>query len=65
MAAIKQTVGPNGERIVYSTMRGHPEKCSEGCSGVYRFRGELYCKYFNNVADERDPDCIKNEIRGG
>jgi len=63
--AAKQTKTPEGETVVFSTMRGHPDKCSESCNGVYRFQGELYCKYFGNVADKRADDCIKNEVKGG
>lgn len=65
MSARKLTVDPEGNVVVFSTKRGKPDTCSENCSGVYRFRGELYCKYFNNVVGKRDAECIKNERKGG
>lgn len=62
MAARKLTRDPHGEICVFSTKRGKPDMCSENCSGVYSFRGELYCKYFGCVVGKRSDECIKNEI---
>lgn len=65
MAARKLTKDPEGNVVVFSTKRGNPSKCSENCGGAYRFKGELYCKYFGCIVGKRDEDCIKNEIKGG
>lgn len=61
--ARKLTKTPEGKVVVFSTMRGHPNRCSESCSGVYRFKGDLYCEHFNEVADLRCKECIENEIK--
>lgn len=65
MAARKLTRDPEGKTVVFSTKHGKPDTCSQTCSGVFRFKGELYCKYFNCVVGKRDPECIKNEIKDG
>ena len=65
MAARKITRDTDGNIVSFSAKRGKPDTCSETCSGVYRFKGELYCKYFHNVVGKRDPECIKNEIKAG
>lgn len=65
MPARKLTVTPDGDTVVYSTKRGKPNQCSENCAGVYKFRGELYCKYFHCVVGIRDKDCVKNTVKGG
>ena len=65
MAARKLTKSPEGEVVTFSTKRGKPDTCSETCGGIYRFKGELYCKYFHNVVGKRDEECIKNEVKGG
>lgn len=62
-AVTKKTKTPEGQEVVYSTMRGHPNRCSESCNGVYRFQGELYCKYFNEYADIRCKECVENELK--
>ena len=62
MAARKLTKSPEGEVVTFSTKRGKPDTCSETCGGIYRFKGELYCKYFHNVVGKRDEECIKNEV---
>ena len=54
MADRKLTKSPEGEVVTFSTKRG-----------IYRFKGELYCKYFHNVVCKRDEECIKNEVKGG
>lgn len=64
MPARKLTVTPEGETVVYSTKRGKPTQCSENCAGVYKFCGELYCKYFNCVVGKRDKDCVNNTVKG-
>lgn len=61
----KLTKSPEGEVVTFSTKRGKPDTCSETCGGIYRFKGELYCKYFHNVVGKRDEECIKNEVKGG
>lgn len=63
MAARKLTKSPEGEIVTFSTKRGKLDTCSETCGGIYRFKGELYCKYFHNVAGKRDEECIKNEVK--
>ena len=63
MAARKLTKSPEGEVVTFSTKRGKPDTCSETCGGIYRFKGELYCKYFHNVVGKRDEECIKNEVK--
>lgn len=63
MEARKQTKTPDGEVVVFSTMRGHPDRCGKSCNGVYRFKGDLYCRFFNEVADLRCKECIENEIK--
>lgn len=65
MTARKLTRDTDGNLVVFSTKRGKPKTCSPNCSGVYRFKGELYCKHFNCVVGKRDPECIKNEVKGG
>lgn len=62
MTARKLTRTPEGETVVFSTKRGKPGQCSENCSGVFKFRGELYCKYFNCIVGKRDKECIQNTI---
>ena len=56
MAARKLTRSPEGEVVTFSTKRGKPDTCSETCGGIYRFKGELYCKYFHNVVGKRDEE---------
>lgn len=63
--AKKITKDLEGNLITFQAKRGKPDTCSETCSGVYRFKGELYCKYFHCVVGKRDEDCIKNEIKDG
>lgn len=65
MTARKLTRSPEGEVVTFSTKRGKPDTCSETCGGIYRFKGELYCKYFHNVVGKRDEECINNEVKGG
>lgn len=65
MAARKLIRSPEGEVVTFSTKRGKPDTCSETCGGIYRFKGELYCKYFHSVVGKRDEECIKNEVKGG
>lgn len=64
MSARNKTRTPEGDVVVFSIMRGHPDRCSESCSGVYRFKGDLYCKHFNEIADKRCKECVENEIHG-
>ncbi len=64
MTARKLTRDPDGNTVVFSTKRGKPTMCSENCGGAYRFKGELYCRYFNSVVGKRDKDCIANEYKG-
>ncbi|MEG1083959.1 MAG: hypothetical protein RSE04_05915 [Hydrogenoanaerobacterium sp.] len=61
----KLTKTPEGKVVVFSTMRDHPNRCSESCSGVYRFCGDLYCKHFNEYAEFRCKECIENELKVG
>jgi hypothetical protein len=60
----KQTMTPEGKIVSFSTMRGRPDLCSATCSGVYRFKGDLYCQYFYTEAYKRCKACIENEIQG-
>lgn len=65
MADKKLTVSVYGETVAFSTKQGKPDTCSKTCRGVYRFKGELYCKYFHCVVGKRDEACIKNEVKEG
>lgn len=58
----RQTVTPEGLVVNFSTMRGHPHRCSEHCSGVFKFNSDLYCRHFNEAADFRCEACVQNEI---
>jgi hypothetical protein len=59
----KLTKTPEGQIVEFSTRKGHPDRCSNSCSGVYRFQGDLYCKYFHEYAEFRCKECIENEIK--
>ena len=61
----KLTRTPDGETVQFKTMRGHPDRCSIHCGGVYSFEGDKYCKYFFNDVGKRDPRCIANEVKEG
>ena len=65
MPARKLTVSPECGTVAFSTKQGKPDTCSETCGGVYRFKGELYCRYLHCVVGKRDEECIKNEVKEG